>query len=80
MKELYKQWCKETKRNGAILVHSSINEFFEWLELNKFIVIHKDIIDKAIVFGTELEAGYIKKDYTFETTEKQFLNNYETNN
>ena len=29
---LYKQWCKETKRGGAVLVGGSIREFFEWLE------------------------------------------------
>lgn len=28
---LYQQWCKETKRNGAVLVGGSINEFFNWL-------------------------------------------------
>jgi hypothetical protein len=30
--ELYKQWCKETKRGGAILIGGSIREFFKWLE------------------------------------------------
>ncbi len=28
---LYKEWCKETKRNGAILVGGSIRDFFDWL-------------------------------------------------
>jgi hypothetical protein len=32
MEELYKKWCKETKRNGAVLVGGSIKEFFDWLE------------------------------------------------
>lgn len=32
MNELYKQWCKETKRNGAILIGGSIRDFFTWLE------------------------------------------------
>lgn len=27
----YKDWCKETKRNGAILIHGSIQEFFKYL-------------------------------------------------
>lgn len=43
MKELYKQWCKETKRNGAILVHGSINEFFDWLELNNSVFTLNDM-------------------------------------
>ncbi len=30
--QLYQQWCKETKRNGAVLVGGSINEFFNWLK------------------------------------------------
>lgn len=29
--ELYQQWCKETKRGGAILIGGSIREFFDWL-------------------------------------------------
>jgi len=31
LKLAYKQWCKETKRNGGVLVGGSINEFFDWL-------------------------------------------------
>lgn len=31
LQTLYKQWCKETKRNGGVLVGGSIKEFFEWL-------------------------------------------------
>jgi predicted RNase H-like nuclease (RuvC/YqgF family) len=29
--EQYKKWCKETKRNGGILIGNSIREFFEYL-------------------------------------------------
>lgn len=29
--KLYIEWCKETKRNGAILVGGSIRQFFDWL-------------------------------------------------
>ena len=29
----FKQWCKETKRSGGVLVGSSIREFFAWYEL-----------------------------------------------
>lgn len=29
---LYIQWCKETKRNGSVLIGSSIREFFEWVD------------------------------------------------
>lgn len=36
IQELYNQWCKETKRNGAVLVGSSIREFFDWLDDNKY--------------------------------------------
>lgn len=32
IERLYKKWCKETKRNGAVLVGGSIREFFEWLQ------------------------------------------------
>lgn len=28
----YAEWCKETKRNGAVLVGSSMKDFFTWLE------------------------------------------------
>lgn len=31
LNELYQQWCKETKRGGAVLVGGSIKEFFIWL-------------------------------------------------
>lgn len=31
IEKLYKQWCKETKRGGAILIGGSIREFFDWL-------------------------------------------------
>lgn len=31
--EYYQQWCKETKRNGGILIGSSIREFFDWHEI-----------------------------------------------
>ncbi len=30
----YKQWCKDTKRNGGVLVGGSINEFFTYLSSN----------------------------------------------
>ena len=30
--DIYSKWCKETKRNGSVLVGSSIKEFFEWIE------------------------------------------------
>ena len=43
IKELYKQWCIETKRNGAVLVGGSINEFFEYIEEEKK---YKLILDK----------------------------------
>jgi len=33
---LYKQWCKETKRGGGILVGGSIKEFFDWLKQNNY--------------------------------------------
>ena len=32
---LYTQWCKETKRNGSVLIGSSIREFFDWVELQE---------------------------------------------
>lgn len=30
IKDFYKQWCAKTKRNGGVLVGSSINEFFDY--------------------------------------------------
>jgi hypothetical protein len=35
LRQLYKNWCKETKRNGGVLVGGSINEFFDWLSANR---------------------------------------------
>lgn len=32
LSELYKQWCKDTKRNGGILVGGSVKEFIEYVE------------------------------------------------
>lgn len=32
LRQKYKQWCEETKRNGSVLVGGSIYEFFDWLE------------------------------------------------
>lgn len=29
--QLFKDWCKETKRSGGILVGSSVREFLTWL-------------------------------------------------
>lgn len=41
IEKLYKQWCKETKRNGAILVSGSIREFFDWLKQPENVEISK---------------------------------------
>lgn len=38
IEQLYNQWCKETKRNGAILIGGSIREFFIWLEEKGYII------------------------------------------
>jgi len=32
LKQKYSEWCKETRRNGAVLVGGSIDDFFEWLD------------------------------------------------
>lgn len=29
--KIYKQFCQETKRNGGVLIHSSIGEWHEYL-------------------------------------------------
>ena len=42
LKELYNQWCKETKRSGGILVGGSIQEFFIWLDNNNYIITKKN--------------------------------------
>ena len=39
MKELFKEWCKETKRNGSVLVVGSVYEFFEWVESKKYQIV-----------------------------------------
>ena len=40
--KLYKLWCKETKRNGAILVGGSIRQFFDWLEADGYKLIKNE--------------------------------------
>lgn len=35
IEELFKIWCKETKRSGGVLLGSSIREFFQWLKQYK---------------------------------------------
>jgi hypothetical protein len=35
LEDLFKEWCKETKRTGSVLMGSSVREFFEWLEQKK---------------------------------------------
>lgn len=32
IKTYFKKWCKETKRSGGVLVHGSIQEFFNYLK------------------------------------------------
>lgn len=32
VQKLFKQWCKETKRSGGILVGASIREFLDYLQ------------------------------------------------
>lgn len=32
LSEQYEVWIKETKRNGGVLIGSSIREFFKWVE------------------------------------------------
>jgi hypothetical protein len=31
LKEIYKQWCKETKRNGGVLIGPSIQELLKYI-------------------------------------------------
>lgn len=31
--ELFKDWCKETNRNGGVIIGSSIREFCTWCDL-----------------------------------------------
>lgn len=32
LSESFVAWCKETKRNGGVIIGSSIREFFSWYE------------------------------------------------
>lgn len=41
IEKLYNEWCKETKRNGAILIGGSMREFFIWLK-DKGYTLHHD--------------------------------------
>ena len=38
LNKYFKEWCKETKRNGGVLMGVSIKEFFSWLS-NKIAII-----------------------------------------
>lgn len=29
---LFKQWCKQTKRSGGVLIGGSVREFLDWLD------------------------------------------------
>ena len=31
LNKLFKQWCKETKRSGGVIVGSSVREFFDYV-------------------------------------------------
>lgn len=39
LEKLFKEWCKETKRGGGVLVGSSVREFFQWLESKNYQII-----------------------------------------
>ncbi len=41
--QLYRKWCEETKRNGAILVGGSIREFFEWLNKHGYTLTNENL-------------------------------------
>ena len=38
LKELFKKWCKDTKRSGGVLVGSSVREFLYHIEANCTII------------------------------------------
>lgn len=40
--ELYQQWCKETKRGGAVLIGGSIRDFFTWVEEKGYVLSLKE--------------------------------------
>jgi len=51
MKELYKQWCKETNRIGGMLFSSIVYKFFDWLNDKGYVIKNKkvqEIRDKTL--------------------------------
>jgi len=53
MKELYEKWCKETKRNGSVLVGGSIKEFFDWLKQPEYQEITKKAVESKYRLDTK---------------------------
>jgi hypothetical protein len=39
LEDLYRKWCRETKRSGGVLVGGSIWQFFDWVKENNYKVV-----------------------------------------
>jgi len=55
IREKYKQWCEETKRNGSVLVGGSMYEFFDWIEKQQPKIITEEWI--SVEDSTKPEKG-----------------------
>jgi hypothetical protein len=53
MRELYIKWCKLTKRSGGILVHGSVQEFFDWVASEGY---HLTKVDSALAVASSVIA------------------------
>lgn len=67
--DLYKQWCKETKRSGGVLVGSSIKEWHIYLQDH----LNARLQAQGIMEALE-EVEEIKKGNKQATTLEDFLN------
>ena len=62
--DIYKQWCKETKRSGGVLVGSSIQEFLAYAQ--RVIDAPKTAqLNFTILTKEEVEAGRPKDAYDY---------------
>lgn len=73
MKELrdkYKQWCEETKRNGSVLVGGSVYEFFDWMDESSTSVDELKEYIKFILFTNDCDIEPMHYCFTNEDIER----------
>jgi hypothetical protein len=62
LQESFDKWCKQTKRNGNVLVGSSIREFFAWHEAKRYLP--ENNTGLQALTKNEIEAG---RNKTYKT-------------